>query len=194
VHLKWFLSLCYVWHKPFTYLAPTLTLSLNGPIRDSRWPTSPKSPIHYVQNGFQGHGMFGPNQAPILHLALSPNGPKWASTWPRNLGVPSGASKMIYVPMLHLAQAMQLSCTTLTLSSNGPKQYSTWPMSPRSSIDCIQKQCLSLWYIWPKSCTYVASRLALSPNGLNRASTWVSSPRSTIGCVQNDFWGYLCLA
>jgi hypothetical protein len=34
VRPKLFMSLWYVWRKPCTYLAPTLTLSLNGPKRD----------------------------------------------------------------------------------------------------------------------------------------------------------------
>jgi hypothetical protein len=43
VRQKWFLSLWHVWGKLCTYLAPTLTPSPNGPKRDSRWPTSPRS-------------------------------------------------------------------------------------------------------------------------------------------------------
>jgi hypothetical protein len=36
---KRFSSLWYVRRKPCTYIAPTLTLSPNGPKRDSTWPT-----------------------------------------------------------------------------------------------------------------------------------------------------------
>jgi hypothetical protein len=36
---KQFLSLWYVWHKPCTYIAPTLTLSPNETKRDSTRPT-----------------------------------------------------------------------------------------------------------------------------------------------------------
>jgi hypothetical protein len=35
---------------------------------------------------------------------------------PRLLGVPSGVSKMIFEPMVHLAQIVQLSGTTVTIS------------------------------------------------------------------------------
>jgi hypothetical protein len=49
------------------------------------------------------------------------------------------------------------------------------------------KWFLSLWYVWCKSCTNLASRLALSPNGLIWAPTFASSPRSTIGCAHNYF-------
>jgi hypothetical protein len=49
-----------------TYLAPTPTLSLNGPKRDLTWPTSPWISIGCVQNDFWGYGTFGTNHAPIL--------------------------------------------------------------------------------------------------------------------------------
>ena len=51
-HPKWFLSLWYVWCKPCTYLAPTLTLSPNRPKWDSTWPTSSRSTIMCIQNDF----------------------------------------------------------------------------------------------------------------------------------------------
>jgi hypothetical protein len=50
VHPKLFLRLWYYQHKPCTYLAPTLTLSLNRPKWDSTWPTSPRRSIGSVQN------------------------------------------------------------------------------------------------------------------------------------------------
>jgi hypothetical protein len=43
VHPKRFVSRWYIWSKLYTYLAPTLTLSLNGKKRSSTWPTSPRS-------------------------------------------------------------------------------------------------------------------------------------------------------
>jgi hypothetical protein len=46
---------------------------------------------------------------------------------------------------------------------------------------------MSLWYVWCKPCTYLASRLALSLKEPNQASTWASSPRRTIRCDQNNF-------
>jgi hypothetical protein len=56
------------------------------------------------------------------------------------------------------------------------------------------KWFLSVWYVWRKPCTYLASRLALSPNGLKRASTWASSPRSTIGCAKTISEPMVCFA
>jgi hypothetical protein len=47
---------------------------------------------------------------------------------------------------------------------------------------------MSLWYVWPRTCNYLAPTLNLSPNRLRHDSTWAPTPRSSIGCVQNDFW------
>jgi hypothetical protein len=52
------------------------------------------------------------------------------------------------------------------------------------------KEFLSLWYVWRKPCTYLASRWALSPNRPKWASTVALSPRSTVRCVQKNFWAY----
>jgi hypothetical protein len=89
---KWFLSRCYVWRKLWTYLSLTLTLSPNGPKWDSTWPTSPSSSIGCIQNNLWAYGTFDTKRAPILcqdyhylqmdRLTVSPNGPKWDSTWP----------------------------------------------------------------------------------------------------------------
>jgi hypothetical protein len=53
-------------------------------------------------------------------LTLSPNGPNKLALEPRDLGVPSGASKMIYEPMRLLAQPCTYLALTLTLSANRP--------------------------------------------------------------------------
>jgi hypothetical protein len=47
----------------------------------------------------------------VSRLALSPNGPNRAPPDPRHLGVPSGASQMIYEPMVRLMQIEHLSWT-----------------------------------------------------------------------------------
>jgi hypothetical protein len=44
-------------------------------------------------------------------LALSPNRPNRAPPDPHHLGVPSGASKTIYEPMVRLTPTEHLSCT-----------------------------------------------------------------------------------
>jgi hypothetical protein len=50
-------------------------------------------------------------------LALSLNGPNRAPPDPRHLVVPSGASKMIYEPMVRLMQTEHLSCTDANIVS-----------------------------------------------------------------------------
>jgi hypothetical protein len=67
VRPKWFLRLLFVRHKPCTYLASRLALSLNGLNRASTWVLSPSSSTRCVQNDFWAYDMFGPNYAPILH-------------------------------------------------------------------------------------------------------------------------------
>jgi hypothetical protein len=67
VHPKQFLKLWYVWSKLWTYLAPILTLSPNGPKRDSRWPTPPRSSNGCLQNDFWSYGTIGAHCAPILN-------------------------------------------------------------------------------------------------------------------------------
>jgi hypothetical protein len=43
---------------------------------------------------------------------------------------------------------------------------------------------LSLWSIWGKTCTYVASRLTLSPNGSKQASIWPLNLRVPSGMAK----------
>jgi hypothetical protein len=54
---------------------------------------------------------FEPCTYVVSRLALSPNASNRAPPDPRHLGVPSGASKMIYEPMVRLTQTEHLSCT-----------------------------------------------------------------------------------
>jgi hypothetical protein len=72
-------------------------------------------------------------------VALSSNGLNRAPPDPHHLGVPSGASEMIYEPMVLLMQTEHLSCTDAKSIS---KRDSTWPTWPRSSIGCLQ------YYFW----------------------------------------------
>jgi hypothetical protein len=50
-------------------------------------------------------------------FALSTNRPNRAPLDPPHLGVPSGVSKTIYEPMVHLTQTEQLSCTDANIVS-----------------------------------------------------------------------------
>jgi hypothetical protein len=111
-------------------------------------------------------------------LALSPNGPKRASTWASS---PRSTIWRVQIDFWAYGTFGAKSCTylapTLTLSLNGPKRDSTWATPPTSSI----------WHIRCKSCTYLVSRLALYPNRPKRASTWALSPRRTIECIKIIF-------
>jgi hypothetical protein len=55
-------------------------------------------------------------------VALSPNGPNRAPPDARHLDVPSGASKTIYEPMVHLTQTEHLSYTDANTVSNRSKR------------------------------------------------------------------------
>jgi hypothetical protein len=140
VHPKWFLRLWYVWHKPCTYLASRLALSLNGLNQASTWASSPRSTIGCVQNNFGDYGTFGANGAPILRQDCHYLRTNWIKQplEPRHLRVPSGASKTISDPLVRSAQTMHLSCVKISTISNELNQASTWASSPRSTIGCVQ--------------------------------------------------------
>jgi hypothetical protein len=70
-------------------------------------------------------------------LALSPNGPNRAPPDPRHLGVPSGASKTIYEPMVCSVQTVHLSCVKIRTISKRTEHCSTRPSSLRSTIGCV---------------------------------------------------------
>jgi hypothetical protein len=70
-------------------------------------------------------------------LALFPNGPNRAPPDARHLGVPSGASKTIYEPMVRSVQTVHLSCVKISTISKRTEQSSTRPSSPRSTIGCV---------------------------------------------------------
>jgi hypothetical protein len=108
-----FLRLWYIWRKPCTYLAPTLTSSTIRPKQDATWPMSPRSSIRCVQNKCRAYGTFSVNSAPILHQEWH-NLPTDRNELPvelHHLGVLSGASKTISPLMVRLTQTVHLSCT-----------------------------------------------------------------------------------
>jgi hypothetical protein len=107
----------------------------------------------------------------VSRLALSPNGLNKAPPNPRHLGVPSGASKTIYEPMVRLTQTEHLSCTNASTVS---KLIETRFHTTHITYEFHRVRpilFLSLWYVQYKPCTNLASRVALSPNRSNRAST-----------------------
>ena len=120
---KRFLNLWYNWCKPCNYLAPMLVAPPNGPKQDSTRPTSPRSSIECVQNDFLS--LWFVRRQPCTHLASrlasSPNARNELPFEPLHLGVPSGASKMISDPMVHLVQTVHLSCTDTNTVSRWTK-------------------------------------------------------------------------
>jgi hypothetical protein len=115
---------------------------------------------------------------------------QWASTWSSSPEVPLGASEIISEPIIRLTQTVHLSCTDTNTVSKWTKSRFHTAHVTEEFYYVRPKWFVSLWYVWRKPCTYLASRLALSPNGPSRPSTWATSPRTTNGCVQNDLWAY----
>jgi hypothetical protein len=82
----------------------------------------------------------------------------------RHLGVPLGASKMISEPMVRLAQTMHLYCTDTNIVSKRKEARFCMTHVTLEFHRVHPKWFLSLWYVWHKVCTNLASRLALSQN------------------------------
>jgi hypothetical protein len=168
--------------------APKLTLSPKRKKWNSKWPTSPRSSIGCVQNDVWAYVTFDANRSPILcedthYIQTNRNE---LSLQPHHRGVPSGASKTIFEPLVRLAQTVHLSCTDTNTVSKRKVRFHMTRVTKEFHRVC-PKWCPSLWYVRCKPCNYLASRLALSPNGPKRAFTCASSPWSTISWVQNDF-------
>jgi hypothetical protein len=152
--------------------------------------SSPRSTIGCVQNDFCAYDTFGTKCAPILHWQFHCLQMDW-NMIPHDqchLGDPSGASKMIFEPIVRLAQTVHLSCLKVSTISKQTKTSIHLGLVTLEYHRVRPKRFLSV--DWWKSCTYVALTLTLSPNGLKRDSKWPMSPRRSIGCVQNDFWAY----
>jgi hypothetical protein len=105
---------------------------------------------------------------------------------PCHLGVPIGASKTIFEPMVRSVQTAHLSCTDSNSVSKRTEMRFHMTHVTYEFHSVHPKQFLSLWCIRCKLRTYLALWLALSlsPNGPKRASTLASSSRSTVGCIQ----------
>ena len=109
---KRYKSLWYVWRKPCTYLALTLTPSPNGSNEiphDPRHLGVPSDASKRISEPMVG-------LAQTVHLSCTntntiPKAPNEIAHDPRHLGVPSGASKTISEPMVRSAQTGHLSYT-----------------------------------------------------------------------------------
>jgi hypothetical protein len=84
---------------------------------------------------------------------------------PRLRWVPSGVSKTIFERMIHLLQTMHLSCTdTNTIYKQKEERFHMTHVTMVFQR-VHPKWFLSLYYVWRKPCTYIASRIAQCPNG-----------------------------
>jgi hypothetical protein len=124
VHPNRFLRIWYVCCKLWIYLAPILTLSPNGPKRDSTWPTSPilNQDYHTVQTDW--------NELPFE---------------PRHLVIPSGASKTIFDAMVQLPQTVHLSSTKTNTVSKRTETCFHLSLVTQEYHLVHPKQFLSLW-------------------------------------------------
>jgi hypothetical protein len=162
------MSLCYIWCKQCTYLASRLALSSNGLKQTSTWATSPRSTIRCVQKWFMSLWYVWRKWCTYLEptLTLSPNRPKRDSTWPTSPRSSIRCIQTISEPMVRSTQT-ELSFRLCLVTKNYHRVRPKW--------------FLSLWYVWRKSCTYLAPTLTLSPNGWKQDSTWPTSPGDPSG-------------
>jgi hypothetical protein len=109
---------------------------------------------------------------------------------PCHLGVPSGARKMISKPTACSAQTRHLSYVKITTISKETKISFHFTCVTLEFHRLCPKWFMSLWYVHPNLCTYLAPRLTLSSNGPKPASTRPMSPRSSIGCSKNNIRAY----
>jgi hypothetical protein len=137
----------YVRGKPSTYLALRLTLSPNGSIRVSTWPTSRKSTIRWGPKWFPSLLYIRCKLCTYvaLTLTLSLNRPKRAPLNPRQQWVPSDAPKTISESIAHSTQTVYLSCVKISLQMD----QNGLPLDPhRKGYHRVRlKWLLNLWYI-----------------------------------------------
>jgi hypothetical protein len=100
---------------------------------------------------------------------------------PRPLGVPPGASKMIFQPMVRSAQSMHLSCVKFSTISKRTESSFHLSLITYNYHWVCPKWFLSLWYVWRKPCTYLTPTLTLFLNGPKWDSRRPPSARSPSG-------------
>jgi hypothetical protein len=93
---------------------------------------------------------------------------------PTHLGLPSGACKMIFEPMVRLAKTAHLSCVKISTISKQTQTSFNLSLVTLEYHRMRLKWFRSQWYIWRKLCTYIAPTVSLSPNGSKRDSAWPS--------------------
>jgi hypothetical protein len=126
--------------------------------------------------------------APILRL--SPNRPKWDSTWPRSPRCSIGSVQSDFWAYGTFNANLHISCVKNSTISKRTETSIHLSLVAYKYHLVRSKWFLRLWYVWRKPCTYLAPILTLSLNGPKWDFTWPTSPRCSIGCIQNDFWAY----
>jgi hypothetical protein len=197
MHPNRFLSIWYVPWKLCTYLPSRLALSPNRSNRTSNWASSPRSVIGCFHNGFRAYGALCANHAPILHLNCLQTDWTKIPYDTHDLGVLSGASKLIFENMICSMQTIHLSCIKISTISKQTEPSFHLSLFTKQYHRELPQRFLSLWCTRHKPCTYLAPKLILSPTRLKRDSIWYTSSSSSIGCIYSsigcveiDFWTY----
>jgi hypothetical protein len=113
----------------------------------------------------------------VSGLVICPNGPNRDFIWASSPRTTIRCAKNDFWALVCLMQTEHLSCTdTNTVSKQIETRFHLTHITEEFHRVHL-KRFPNLWYVWCKSCTYLALKLTLSPNGPNRASTWASSPR-----------------
>ena len=172
MHPNRFLSIWYVPWKPCTYLSLRFALSPNRSNRPSTWASSPRSIIECFRNGFRAYGALCQNHAPILHLNCLQTDWSKIPCDTHDLGVLSGASKLISKNMICSIQTVHLSfikISTICKQTEPGFHLSLFTLEYQRELP---QRFLSLWCTGHKPCNYLAPKLILSPTGRKRDSIW----------------------
>jgi hypothetical protein len=188
---KWFLCLRYAWRKLCIYLALTLTLSSNGPKRDSTWPSdlgvrsdASKTISEAVVCSAQTVHLSRINISTISNKLTQVS--TWASS-PRitirciqNNFWAYGMFSTNHAPILHWHHHYLQMVQNEIL--HDPHHLGV----PLGASKMISEPLVHSAQTMHLSCV----KISTISNKLNQASTWSSSTRSTIRCVRNDFRAY----
>jgi hypothetical protein len=123
---------------------------------------SPRSSIGCIQHDFRVDGTFDTNRAPFLHQGyhyLLTDSNKHPLE-PCHLGVSSGASKMIFEPMVCLAQTVHLYCTdtnSLQIDRNKIPQSPTRIGLPLGAFKTIFEPMVRLTQTTHLSCVKIST-------------------------------------
>jgi hypothetical protein len=135
--------------------------SLNRLKRDSTRRTSPRRSIGCVQQWFLSirYVRFKPCTYLASKLALSPNGPKQASTCASLPRSPIGCIHNDFWAYGTFSQPMHLSCTDTNTVSERTEMRLHMTHVTKVFYQVCQKWFSSLCYVWGKPCTYLASKM-----------------------------------